>query len=212
MEPAIILNTLVSIAAIQVLGWAIPGPNHLSILTASVAGGRRAGLAAAAGIASGAVTWTVLAVSGIAVMFELFPQLFSSIRIAGAFYLIYLGIRAFRSRHAGFMLTPGTSNGLTKKTSRFMNSYLIMMTNPKAVLFFGAILTTFIPADSPKWMMMLIVVEIGVLGMILNSFAAFFFSTPAVVRGFERAGATVSVVFGLIFCALGVLVAYEALF
>ena len=97
MEYSAVIATLIPIAVIQTVGWATPGPNHLTIITASVTAGRAAGLRAAMGIAAGALTWTLVTVSGIAVIFELFPPLYLALRLIGGGYLIYLGINAFRA-------------------------------------------------------------------------------------------------------------------
>lgn len=83
MEASTLLSILFPIAVIQIVGWAVPGPNHLTIITASVTAGRPAGLKAAMGIASGALTWTLIAVSGIAVVFEVVPSLYVALRLFG---------------------------------------------------------------------------------------------------------------------------------
>jgi len=78
-------------------------------------------------------------------------------------------------------------------------------------LFFGSILTAFVPADGPLWLMLLIVFQMGAIGACLNIFAALFFSSPAVIRWFKVASFWISLLFGLLFCALGALVVYEVL-
>jgi len=209
MDTSAFLTMLVSIAAIQFVGWAIPGPNHLAIVTASVNGGRRAGLAAGLGIAAGAFTWALLAVSGLALVFELFPSLFFAIRFAGAGYLIYLGINAFGSVKSGGMLRISASATGKAPKAPFLTAYTVGMTNPKAVLFFGSILTAFIPKDGSILLMGAVVAEVGILSAVLNTIAALFFSLPAVVRGFQAAGKASAALFGTLFCLLGGLVAYE---
>ncbi len=212
MDVAIVANVLLPIALIQIVGWATPGPNHLTIITASVTAGRRAGLKAAMGIAVGALSWALIAVSGIAVVFELFPPLYNVLRGFGAAYLIYLGVNAFRSARRGgvFKLEPDRHSPAT--VAPFRTAYLVMMTNPKAVLFFGSILTAFIPPEGSPALMVLIVVQIAVLGAILNVIAALFFSHPPVMRAFQAASFGMSILFGILFCGLGVLVAWEMLF
>ena len=91
----------------------------------------------------------------------------------------------------------------------FRTGYLIMMTNPKAVLFFGSILTAFIPPDGPTWLMIAITLQVGALGAILNIIAALFFSSPAVIRGFQRASFATSILFGVLFVGLGLLVTWD---
>ena len=209
MEFADLLSILFPIAFIQLVGWAVPGPNHLTIITASVTSGRTAGLKAAMGIAAGALTWSLIAVSGIAVIFELIPSTYIALRLFGAGYLVYLGISAFRAVRNGGMFKLSTSAKSPATYAPFRTAYVVMMTNPKAVLFFGSILTAFIPPDSAGWLMILIVVQIGLLGALLNAFAAIFFSSATFVRTFQAASVWMSILFGVLFSTLGVLVAYD---
>jgi threonine/homoserine/homoserine lactone efflux protein len=211
MDATSLASILVPIAIIQIVGWAAPGPNHLTIITASVTAGRRAGMWAAMGIAAGALAWSLIAVSGIAVIFELFPAVYVGLRVVGAIYLIHLGIGAFRSARRGgvFNLEPDKSSPAT--TAPFRTAFLVMMTNPKAVLFFGSILTAFIPPDAALWLLLVIAAQIGLLGALLNAIAALFFSTPAVMRSFQASGYAMSLLFGALFCGLGILVGYDVL-
>lgn len=211
MEASTLLGILFPIAVIQIVGWAVPGPNHLTIITASVTAGRPAGLKAAIGIASGALTWTLIAVSGIAVVFEVVPSLYVALRLFGAGYLVYLGVNAFRAVRRGGMFRLDANVRSPATNAPFRTAYFVMMTNPKAVLFFGSILTAFIPPESPSWLMIIIAIQVGLLGAILNTFAAIFFSSAVFMRWFQSAGIWVSVVFGILFSALGVLVAWDVL-
>ncbi|WP_281856635.1 LysE family translocator [Litoreibacter halocynthiae] len=211
MEASTLLSILFPIAVIQIVGWAVPGPNHLTIITASVTAGRTAGLRAAMGIASGALTWTLIAVSGIAVVFEVVPSLYVALRFFGAGYLIYLGINVFRAVRQGGMFRLDANAYSPATNAPFRTAYFVMMTNPKAVLFFGSILTAFIPPESSGWLMIIIAVQVGLLGAILNAFAAIFFSSAVFMRWFQAAGIWMSVVFGVLFSALGALVAWDAL-
>lgn len=211
MDTSILASVLFPIALIQFVGWATPGPNHLTIISASVSGGRGAGLRAALGIAAGALTWSLIAVSGIAVIFEIVPQLYLSLRLIGAGYLIFLGANAFRAARRGGVFKLDLNDRSPTSDAPFRTGYLVMMTNPKAVLFFGSILTAFIPPEGSRWLMVVIPLQIGVLGVLLNTLAALFFSSPPVMRAFQAASFTMSIVFGVLFCGLGLLVALDVL-
>lgn len=211
MDAAHLLNILFPIAVIQFVGWAVPGPNHLTIISASVTSGRTAGLRAAMGIAAGALTWSLIAVSGIAVVFELVPSLYVALRLFGAGYLIYLGVNAFGAARKGGIFSLEASGKSPATYAPFRTAYVVMMTNPKAVLFFGSILTAFIPPESSGWLMIIIAVQIGLLGALLNSFAALFFSSSAVMRKFQAASVWMSILFGVLFSALGALVAWDVI-
>lgn len=210
MDQSTLIGILLPIAVIQFLGWATPGANHLVIITASVTKGRGAGIRAALGIAAGAVSWALIAVSGIAVVFELYPPLYTGLRLAGAAYLIFLGSKAFRSAQKGGMFDLSVKEGATIRAP-FRAGYLVMMTNPKSVLFFGSILTAFIPPDGSRWIMLTIVAQMGLQGAILNVIGAYVFSSNRVVSGFRAASFWVSILFGTLFCMLGALVAWEVI-
>ena len=200
METFSLSAVLIPIALIQFVGWVTPGPNHLTIITASVTGGRQAGLLAAMGVAAGALSWSLIAVSGIAVVFELMPSLYTGLRIVGALYLIYLGLLAFRAARKGGVFKLDADETSPAANAPFRTAYLVMMTNPKAVLFFGAILTAFIPPDGPRWLMFVIAIQIGLIGVFLNGFAALFFSLPQVKRAFQAASYSMSLLFQFSVC------------
>ncbi|AZV77990.1 LysE family translocator [Parasedimentitalea marina] len=211
MDAANLLSILFPIAVIQFVGWAVPGPNHLTIITASVTAGRPAGLKAAIGIAAGAFTWTLIAISGIAVLFELVPSLYIALRLFGAGYLIYLGVNAFRAVRQGGIFSLDASAKSPATYAPFRTAYFVLITNPKAVLFFGSILTAFIPPDSSALLMIIIAVQVGLLGILLNVFAAIFFSSAVFMRSFQAAGIWMSILFGVLFGALGMLVAWDVI-
>lgn len=211
MDMPSLVAVLLPIAVIQFVGWATPGPNHLTIVTASVTAGRVAGLRAAMGIAAGALTWSLVAVSGIAIVFQLVPPLYIGLRLIGGGYLIYLGINAFRSAASGGVFELKAEKASPATAAPFRTAFLVMMTNPKAVLFFGSILTAFIPQDGSGWLMLVITGQIVVVAMVLNGFAALFFSSPPVMRGFQSASYPMSILFGVIFVGLGILVLWDVL-
>ena len=87
------------IAASALLAIA-PGPDVVYVLTRGIAQGRKAGLAAALGFASGCIFHTVLAAVGIAALIRSSELAFDLVRYAGAAYLVWIGIQALRHRSA----------------------------------------------------------------------------------------------------------------
>ena len=139
--PADILTTFIAIATINMLAWLTPGPNMLVIISAATKS-RRDGYVTALGVGFGGVLWGLLAVSGIAIVFELFPKAALALRLFGAGYLIWLGTKAWQSSAPAAAL-PRTT------LAPFKTGFMVMMTNPKAVLYFGSILTAFVPPHAP---------------------------------------------------------------
>ena len=83
-----------------------PGQDTLFILGRSLAGGTRAGIAAAFGIGIGSIGHTLLAALGLSALLAASPWAFTAVRIAGAAYLIYLGVRLLASRATGVRAAP----------------------------------------------------------------------------------------------------------
>ncbi|MDT8378016.1 MAG: LysE family translocator [Desulfotignum sp.] len=123
-----------------------PGADTLYILTRSIAQGSRAGLVSVAGIMSGCVVHVLTAAFGLSLILSTSATAFFLVKWAGAFYLIFLGIRALTTRTPAF----------ETRNSRFSNNELItiyrqgMITNilnPKVALFFLSFLPQFINPD-----------------------------------------------------------------
>jgi hypothetical protein len=81
---------------------ATPGPDMVYVLTRGVAQGRRAALVSACGVCSGLAVHTSFAAIGLSALLARSAVAFSLVRYAGAAYLIYLGVRAFRRDHVPF--------------------------------------------------------------------------------------------------------------
>jgi len=87
---------------------------------------------------------------------------------------------------------------------------MVMMTNPKAVLYFGSILTAFVPPHAPLWLLLLIVAMGSVQATIQNLITASVFSAPPVQRWFKAAHRLLQRLFGTLYIALGLGVAVDA--
>ena len=140
----------------------IPGPSMLYAAAQTLARGRRSGLMAALGIHLGCYVHVVTAAAGLSVLFHAVPVLYLAIKLAGAAYLVWLGIAMFRDRGEG---APSVS-GIAPKSPRraFLESITVEVLNPKTAIFFLAFLPQFIDAaaGAPVWLQFL------VLGTIVN--------------------------------------------
>ena len=204
------IEIFISIAVIQTLGWLTPGPNLVAISGASMASGRKVGVATAAGVAMGVGLWALFAVFGVALLFEAFPSIFIALKLAGAAFLAWLG---FQSLKASLKGVRGSLSALVERQSVFpalRTGFLVLMTNPKAPIFFGAVLTSYLPLGAPNWIMGGIVVEFLVLSFVLNSITALVFSTRKVMGWFEQNQVIIRFVFGLIYVGLALLVLRDA--
>ncbi|MCK0207677.1 LysE family translocator [Starkeya koreensis] len=141
----------------------IPGPAMLYTAAQTLARGRLSGLTAVLGLHLGCYGHVVAAAAGLSVLFHAVPLLYTGVKLAGAAYLVWLGIGMFRSRGQG---TEAAVPAPVAKSARraFLESVAVELLNPKTALFFVALLPQFIdPAASlPVWAQFL------VLGTIVN--------------------------------------------
>jgi leucine efflux protein len=117
---------------------AIPGPGNLALLTATGKGGVRAGMAATLGVIGGDQVLLWLAVAGLSAVLINYPSLYSSVKWAGAAYLIGLGYSLFNAK-------SGDAPVLDMKPDHYFRQGLfITVLNPKAIVFYMAFFPLFV--------------------------------------------------------------------
>jgi threonine/homoserine/homoserine lactone efflux protein len=126
--------------AASVLITVAPGPDILYVLAKGISQGRRAAVVAACGFASGLTVHTTLAVLGVSALLMASATAFTVLKLLGGAYLLYLGIKAFRS--TGLVSVP--ENGQELSLPRlFAQAFVMNVINPKVALFFLAFLPQF---------------------------------------------------------------------
>lgn len=200
---------LLFVPAALLLGIA-PGPGVLYVLSRSLAQGRGAGLASAAGLAGGGLLHVAAAALGLSAIFAASPTLYQIVKLAGAAYLIYLGISEWRQ--AGTAQAAPRAARQASLGRIALQGVLVEALNPKTALFFLALLPQFVaPAQGAVASQMLLLggfVTLVTLSVDLavafgsGSIAALIARRPLV----QRIQARLS---GSILCALGLRVALD---
>ena len=129
-----------------------PGPQVLFVVGRALAYGRRAAVSTAAGGTFGAYMQAILVSLGLGTLVERSALVYAALKLIGAAYLVFLGVKAFRHRHTlGASLRVGEQEGGEAQESRPVTGLraarqgvLVGLTNPKAAVFFGAILPQFV--------------------------------------------------------------------
>ncbi len=134
---------------------AIPGPNMLLVMTHSARFGLRASIATMGGCLSALILMLSVSAAGLGVFLAAWPALFDALRLVGAVYLIYLGIKSWRAAAtlpaADDSEPLDTLNKLARRPfALFRHGFLVASSNPKAILFAAALLPQFISASTPK--------------------------------------------------------------
>jgi RhtB (resistance to homoserine/threonine) family protein len=125
-----------------------PGPDTLYILGRSLAQGRRAGVLSVLGISTGVLIHTAAAAVGLSAILASSPAAFTTLRYAGAAYLIYLGLRLLLSRAPDHHLET-SPNYSPRPWAIYRQGLLTNLLNPKVALFFLAFLPQFVHPHSP---------------------------------------------------------------
>ncbi len=207
------LATLLTFTAAAFALAATPGPDMLLVMTRSVAQGRTAGFVTLAGISLGCYFHAVIAGLSLSGVLLLAPVMFDIIRWAGAAYLLYLAVQAFRG--AGGFQAPekgGTASRVALMTL-FRQGLLTNMLNPKVALFFLALFPQFMQPDPDTALAQALILAsvLNVAGGVVNGtivlaagrLGAFLAARPAFVRWQNR-------LLGGVFAALALRLAFDA--
>lgn len=147
MSPALpSAPVLAAFAVASLVLAATPGPGVLYIVTRTLSQGRRAGLASVAGVALGNLGNALGASLGLAALLALSTLAFELVRVAGAAYLLWLGIKALRGAPA-----PAGRGAHDMPALRriLRDGFFVALLNPKTALFFAAFLPQFIDPAAP---------------------------------------------------------------
>ena len=148
----------------------IPGPNVAIIVGNSLAHGARYGLLTVAGTSSAYVIHLAITVAGMTTLLTLLAEWFDLLRWLGVIYLVWLGIRAWREPADD--LAPNAQTRSTRVI--FFRGFLVGLTNPKALLFYGAFFPQFLsPAGDVQHQLVLLAVTFFVIAVALDSVWAF---------------------------------------
>lgn len=201
------LGTFVAI----VLGlFLIPGPAVLLIVSRTAQSGRKAGVMAGLGIATGDLIHTLFAAVGLSAILMTSALAFNFVKFAGVAYLLYLGIRAILEKPADPQL-PKVSP-VTNLTS-YSQAILIEVLNPKTALFFLSFLPQFVhPEQDPSFYQFL------VLGLIFVLLSAIYTTIIAMsvrllgrlVKRISWIGRWSGKIVGAIYIGLGLKVAFQS--
>jgi len=162
----------------QLLGYAfasfvlivVPGPGVLFVVGRALAHGRRTAVATAAGHAAGNYVVAACVAIGLGSLLERSAQVFVAVKLAGAVYLIWLGVQAIRHRGSladAMSATTGSPAGWRA----LRDGFIVGVTNPKAFILFGAILPQFVNREAghiPAQMLLLALVSVSI-GLVSDS-------------------------------------------
>jgi threonine/homoserine/homoserine lactone efflux protein len=143
----------------------VPGPGIFYVAARTLSGGRKAGIASTFGTALGGLVHVIAGGVGVSAVILASAQLFTGLKLAGALYLIWLGVRTFRE--AGHL--PPEPTGPIGTSRAFREGIVVEALNPKTAAFFLAFIPQFLEptAGHPALQFM----ALGLISVALNTFA-----------------------------------------
>jgi threonine/homoserine/homoserine lactone efflux protein len=152
------LEGLVAFVAVSAVVICTPGQDTALTIRNTLGGGRRGGVATAAGVALGQAVWTLAASAGVVAVLSASEPAFRALKLAGAAYLVYLGAQSIwaalrrRTRHHAGRARAGAG---PTPSQALRQGVLSNLGNPKMAVFFASLLPQFVPGGNDSFVALL---------------------------------------------------------
>ena len=191
---------LLLITGVLILSVVSPGPNFAIVTSTATSVSRRAGVLTAIGLAAATGTWVIMAVAGVGVLLARVPWLLTAVKTAGAAYLIWLGIKMLLS--ARKPMVEVSSEGL-QGSAAIRKAYVVSMTNPKSLAFYGSLFTAMVPAGASAWFYAAVVLIAVLVSLGWYGGLALLFSHRTARKVFGKAKTMIETTMGLVLIGMG---------
>ncbi|WP_296637630.1 LysE family translocator [Polaribacter sp.] len=170
------IETLLSFALATSILAISPGPDNIFVVTQSIVNGKKYGLATVFGLISGCLVHTTLLAFGVSLIIKQSETLFFIIKLFGAFYLLYLAYKVYRSDTAILLSNENIKQKTTKQL--FKQGFIMNVLNPKVSIFFLAFFPGFLFSETLSS-----VLQFYILGFIFMFVSLVIFSSFAILAG-----------------------------
>lgn len=198
----------IGVALIVWLAAASPGPDFIISVRNSVLHSQKAGIITALGIGLGILVHVTYCILGIAALISQSLLLFSLIKYTGAAYLIYIGIKALRSKGFGDKrIVDDDEEKIRKDISAIkalQNGFLTNLLNPKATMFFFALYSQVIDTDTPVFIQSLYGITAAIVATTWFTIVAVILNQRHIRRGFLKFSKWIDRICGGLLVLLGV--------
>jgi threonine efflux protein len=202
------VTILAGIAAVHVLAIASPGPTFAVVMSYAVRGDRRAGLLLTLGVVLATLSWAFAAAAGLGTLLASFPLAYRSLQLAGAAYLIYLGVKLLFAtiRDRRQTAAPATSRPVSG-VDAIRAGFLTNITNPKVIAYYASLFGVMIPAGAPHWLFWAAVAVVVAVSAAWWIAVTLFFTMPVVSKAYLRTKSGLDVIMAVVLIGLGLRIA-----
>ena len=194
------LTTWLSLVAICCLGAMSPGPSLAVVLRHTISNGRAHGMATAASHAAGVALWALLTVWGLAVLVVEWPLMYKLLTYAGAMYLMWMGIKALRSKGTGPLQVEPI---IAPMSEAARDGLMVSLLNPKLAFFFIALFSQFVSAELVMADKLIMTGTAAVIDAVWYIIVALALSQSKVLEKLQSQSATIDKISGVILLGLG---------
>ncbi|WP_310629936.1 LysE family translocator [Paraburkholderia sp.] len=196
-------SAVAAVFSVYVAGVVTPGPNFVAVAHRAVAGRRPDALALVAGIVTVNLFWATCAIFGIGLVFAMFPWLALSVRLVGAAYLIWFGLKLVVSARTNTVAAPPAKTSPLSKNA-FIQGIATNIANPKSIAFYAAVFSSAAPAhvSAPTFVAML--ATVGATSSCWYGAVALVLSHASIAAAYRRAKAWIDIACGGLIIALGI--------
>ncbi len=196
-------ESLIAFNLVLMAAIASPGAALMFFVKTTVASGRRAGIATGAGLGVAASLWTLAALLGLESLFRLFPWAYTTLKVAGAAYLLWIAVDTWRHASAPVGKAARASG------RSFLAGLLVNAGNPKSVLFAAAVIVVVFPQGLNGVEIALIVANHLALEIAFYTVGAFALSSAPARQGYLNAKPVIDRISATILGALGLRLLFE---
>jgi len=199
------LHQLLLVFAAYAIAAGSPGPSTMRIMGVAMNQGRRAGLALAAGVVTGSISWGLMAATGVSALLTRYAQALIVLKLFGGLYLLFLAFKAGRAAFASdHVARAAAADVAVPGLSLYRRGLLMHLSNPKAVLAWIALFTLGLGPDASPETVGIILGGCFVLSITIFCGYALLFSTAPMVRLYRLARRWIEGVLATLFGIAGV--------
>jgi threonine/homoserine/homoserine lactone efflux protein len=201
------LNLLLSVAALWAFAVVSPGPNFLVTARLAITRSRREAIMAVAGIGIGVVIWGAAGCFGVRALFLAAPWMYLTLKLLGAAYLVFMGLRLLWTSRAGGDLADVAP--AKPKGSALPLGLATTIANPRSAISVASIFATTMPSHPPLTLSLAVIATMVVVSVSWYSFVACLFTIPPLAAFYRRGRRWVDRCAGVCFVAFGARLAAE---
>jgi RhtB (resistance to homoserine/threonine) family protein len=180
-----------------------PGPDFLMVIKNAMQYNRKIAVYTALGISIGIGVHITYSLAGVAYILKHNEKVFNSIKIIGALYIIYIGVKIWLNQKKEIISNQNQNLRLISARQAIKMGFFTNILNPKVSLFFLSLFSVVIPQNTPHWLLLLISLMLIFITFLWFSFISFALTTPKSLQVYQKYELIIAKLFAVMLVTLG---------